>query len=187
MPINRRNNVSPISRNVLIGSEEFFIWFVSSKNIKSPEKEDWKVEGWKVGRCRYVCLQVTKVIISKSVTTFPVSCNCKKSHCFAPKRPLTLFWPDSVNGPRFLSFQKHCLHQNTTNANMIINPPQENPAALELRENCFNRTDECCKDATFSPEVTCLHHDVSIRHCREDNFLFSLGPTPQSTTVVLNC
>ena len=33
---------------------------------------------------------------------------------------------------------------------------QENPAALELRENCFNRTDDCCKDATFSPEASFL-------------------------------
>ena len=30
---------------------------------------------------------------------------------------------------------------------------QDNPAAMDLRENCFNRTDECCKDATFSPEA----------------------------------
>jgi len=45
---------------------------------------------------------------------------------------------------------------------------QENPAALELRENCFNRTDECCKDATFSPEGIqtggCRMHSTSFVH-----------------------
>ena len=51
----------------------------------------------------------------------------------------------------------------TINTMSNANNHQDNPAALELRENCFNRTDECCKDATFSPEAnflsSChLHH-----------------------------
>jgi len=45
---------------------------------------------------------------------------------------------------------------------------QDNPAALELRENCFNRTDECCKDASFSPEGIqtggCRMHTTSVVH-----------------------
>jgi len=45
---------------------------------------------------------------------------------------------------------------------------QDNPAALELRENCFNRTDECCKDATFSPEGIqtggCRMHSTGFVH-----------------------
>merc|ERR1719474_707583 len=44
----------------------------------------------------------------------------------------------------------------------------DNPAAMDLRENCFNRTDECCKDATFSPEGIqsggCRMHTSGVTH-----------------------
>ena len=46
---------------------------------------------------------------------------------------------------------------------------QDNPAALELRENCFNRTDECCKDAKFSPEAS-FHFIVHF----QESFSYSL-------------
>ena len=47
---------------------------------------------------------------------------------------------------------------------------QDNPAALELRENCFNRTDECCKDAKFSPEAS-FHFIVHF----QESFSYSLS------------
>ena len=89
--------------------------------------------------------------------TVPYNTNSKVT-LFCPKnapdhilarRALGKTWPMAADS---LVFKKNSFHQNTTN--IKANHPQENPAALELRENCFNRTDECCKDATFSPEAS---------------------------------
>ena len=57
---------------------------------------------------------------------------------------------------------------------------------MDLRENCFNRTDECCKDATFSPEAKIILIFTSNHLTRVEIsshlFIWTRGPSEQILT-----
>ena len=57
---------------------------------------------------------------------------------------------------------------------------------MDLRENCFNRTDECCKDATFSPEAKIILIFTSNHLTRVEIsshlFIWTRGPIEQIFT-----
>ena len=81
---------------------------------------------------------------------------------------------------------KHCIIIYISSPWPIDHDIQDNPAAMDLRENCFNRTDECCKDATFSPEAKIILIFTSNHLTRVEIsshlFIWTRGPSEQILT-----